>query len=188
MSRKSIAELLTEAAANLADNTTQQITAAKVRVLITDFLDCMKPAYGVIRQVAALVKAVTATPSAITPFDTAIAAVAPDFVNILASGAVQAVVTGVTTGRTTRFICDGTVEGQNNQTILIEVYKNGAPTGWSQTCRTTGVGRPESWNIVGLTYDTADVTFDVRVSGDAGNYTFSKVTLLCENVPVASFV
>jgi len=187
MTIRSILELLAQADANLPDNTTGQISPADVRNLIKDFLDTMSPAYGVI-QCSSSVEALTATAAAISPFTAILAATAGFFTANLTAGSVTRELNGIA-GASVRFTVNGDVAGANNTAVTVEVYKNGAPTGFRTTVATRGAANPVSFNIAGLTYNDTNATYDVRALTDTnGSYTFSNVVLLCEDVPVRSFV
>jgi hypothetical protein len=187
MTIRSILELLAQADATLEDNTTGNITPADVRNLIKDFLDTMSPAYGVITCTSS-VEALTATPAVISPFTSILAATVGYFTANLTAGSVTRALNGIA-GASVRFTLNGDVAGANNTAVTISIYKNGAPTGFQTTVATRGAANPVSFNIAGLTYNDTDAVYDVRAITDTnGSYTFSNVVLLCEDVPVRSFV
>lgn len=188
MARKSIAELLAQADATLPDNATQLITAAAVRNIIKDFVDTMAPSYGVITCASSVEVVPGGTPQVIAPFTAVLqASPATEWSANLTNGSVTRALNGVA-GNTSRVTVDGDVEGPNNNLVEVRLYKNGAYTGFSVSATTGGAGRPFGFNFLGLIYNDADATFDVRAVGDAATYTFSNVDLICENVPVRSFV
>lgn len=187
MTIRSILELLAEADANLPDNTTGQISPADVRTLIKDFLDTVSPAYGVISATSS-VEALTATPAVISPFTAILAATAGYFTANLTNGSVTRPLNGIA-GASVRLTANGDVAGANNTAVTVTLYKNGAATPFKTTVATRGAANPVSFNIAGLTYNDTDAVYDLRAATDTnGSYTFSNVLLLCEDVPVRSFV
>lgn len=186
MTIRSILELLAQADATIEDNTTGQISPADVRTLIKDFLDTMSPAYGVI-QCSSSVEALTATPAPIAPFTASLAATAGYFTANLTAGSVTRALNGIA-GASVRLTINGEVTGANNTAVTVTLYKNGAPTPFKTTVATRGAN-PVAFNIAGLTYNDTDAVYDLRATTDTtGSYTFSNVLMLCEDVPVRSFV
>lgn len=187
MTIRSILELLAQADATIEDNVVGAISPADVRNLIKDFLDTMSPAYGVISCTSS-VEALTATPAVIAPFSAILAATAGYFTANLTNGSVTRALGGVA-GASVRQTINGDVAGGNNTAVTVMLYRNGAATGFQTTVACRGAANPVSFNIAGLTYQDTDSVFDVRAITDTnGSYTFSNVVLLCEDVPVRSFV
>ena len=191
MARTSIQSLIAEATTDFADNTTQLITPAFLRNWATAFLDTMAPAYGMIQRITGVViAAVVGTPTLIAPYTATLATTAPDFTANLTNGSVTNVI-GTVPGKTTRITVDGMVEGANNNVVTVGIYINGAAAPFNQSVITNGTGNPVGFNFAGLTYQTVSAVIDVRVvavnAGSAGNYTFSNLSILCENVPVNAF-
>lgn len=188
MTIKSIVELLAEADANLPDNNTQLISAADVRQLIKNVCDTLSPAYGAIT-LESLAKALTTTPSAISPFLTNVAATAGYYANSLANGRVARwIATAGIAGATDFFIVTGGVQGPNNNNVLLEVYKNGVATGYKTSVTCSGAGDTQGFNIAGISYTASvDAEYEVRASAPAGNYTFIDVTIIVQAQPVRSF-
>jgi hypothetical protein len=189
MTIKSIVELLAQADTTLADNTTGDITASDVRTLIKDFLDTMSPAYGAIRLTSQVI-ALTGTPQTLAPFASVVAANAGYYTANLVPGNVTRLIASASLAGATDFvIIDGNVEGPNGDLVTISLYKNGAVTAYTTSVTTTGAGEPVGFNLAAISYTAApgDAVYEVRVSGDAGNKTFSNTTLLCQAQPVRSF-
>src|SRR5512139_1714072 len=92
MTIKSMNELLAQADATIEDNTTGNITPSDVRNLIKDLIDTLSPAYGAIGITTPVVFPLTATPTALVPFDTNLANVASHYTNNLAAGQVTRLV------------------------------------------------------------------------------------------------
>jgi hypothetical protein len=186
---KSIVELLAQADTALADNTTGDITPSDIRTLIKDFLDTISPAYGAIACTSST-ETLSATPQVIAPFTSALAAAAGYYTTNLTNGAVTRLIqTAGIAGATDFTIASGSVSGANNANVLVELYKNGAPTGYRCSVTCTGAGDAQGFNIAGLTYTASpgDAVFDLRATGPAGSYVFTNVTIVIQAQPVRSF-
>ena len=189
MTIKSMNELLAQADATIEDNTTGNITPSDVRSLIKDLIDTISPAYGAIGITTPVVFPLTATPAVLKPFDASLANVPSHYTNNLANGSVTRLVTSAGLAGATDFvIIDGNVEGPNGDLVTIALYKNGSPTPYTTSVMTTGASEPIGFNLAALSYTAADAVYEIRVSGDAGNKTFSKTSLICQSQPVRSFV
>jgi len=189
MTIKSMNELLAQADATIEDNTTGNITPSDVRSLIKDLIDTLSPAYGAIGITTPVVFPLTATPTALVPFDTNLANVPSHYTNNLTAGQVTRLVTSAgLAGGADFVIIDGNVEGPNGDLVTVALYKNGNPTPYTTSVMTTGAGEPIGFNLAALAYTDVDATYEVRVSGDPGNKTFSKTSMICQSQPVRSFV
>jgi hypothetical protein len=187
MPRTSIQLLLAEADAEIPDNAAQFVTPAKVRNLIKNFLDTLAPAYGAIQKPAAAVFALTAVAQVLNNWTAAIKVTAPEWVANLVAGTCQRVLNGVP-GTVTRVTANGSVEGANGANVTAQIFKNGAFTGFAITVNCTGVGDPVAFNVVGITSELADATFELRaLTNNPGNYTFTNLILACENIPPNAF-
>lgn len=190
MTIKSIVELLAQADATLEDNTTGNITPSDIRAIIKDFLDTISPAYGAIT-CSSDTETLSATPVVIAPFTSTLAAVTGYYVANLTNGTVtRQIASAGIAGATDFVLASGSVSGANNTNVLIELYKNGAPTGYKTSVTCSGAGDQQGFNIAGLTYSAApgDAVFDLRATGPAGSYVFTNVALVVQAQPVRSFV
>lgn len=186
MTIKSCLELLAQADATIQDNTSGDITAAEVRALFKDIIDTFMPAYGVIN-CTSRVETLSATPAVLAPFTSVLNATTGYYTANLTNGSITRSRQGAA-GCTDFLICDGAVEGPQNNLVNVSIFKNGAPTGFEASVTTQGAGRPVEFNIAAIAYSDTDPTYDVRVSGDTGNKTFVDVTLLAQAQAVRSFV
>ena len=190
MTIKSILNLLAQADSSFPDNTSQAITPALLRTFVKDFLDTMSPAYGVIR-LTSLLKALTSTPQPLSPFGSSVQATAGYYRTSVATGSViRDIQTAAIPGATDFVLLNIDVEGPNGNLVTVEFYKNGVSTGYKVSITTNGAGKPESINVAGLGYTdgATDAEWAVYVYGDAGNYTFTNGSLVCQAQPVRSFV
>ena len=191
MTIKSMNELLAQADATIQDNTTGDITAAEVRNLVKDFIDSVRPNYGVI-SCTSTVETLSATPQLLAPFTATNSLTVGAYTSNLTNGSVTRLVAGHTpplTGATDFITIDGSVEGANNALVTMALYKNGAPTGFELSMTTQGASRPVGINFAGLIYtdSSSDAVYDVRAYGDAGSFTFLNVLILCQSQPVGSY-
>lgn len=186
MTIRSILELVAQANATLVDNTQGDISADDVRNLIVDFLETMSPAYGVIGMTSDVVN-LTATPQVLAPWTAILSETVGYYVCNLTNGTVTRSRQGAA-GCTDFIIFDGEVEGPVNDIVRIHLYKNGAPTGYYTDVTCQGTARPIGFNVSAITYSDNDPVYDIRVSGDTGNKTFTDFRLICQAQPVRSFV
>jgi hypothetical protein len=185
--RTSIQLLIAEANAEIPDNASQLVTPAKVRTLFQNILETLAPAYGALAKAGPALAVLGAVPALINAWTTLIRQTAPEWSVNLAAGTAQRVL-GTTLAALSRITANGSVEGPNGANVTATLFKNGAATPFSVSVNCTGVGDPVSFNLTGLSYDILATTFDLRVStNNPGNYTFTNLVLICENVPVDAF-
>jgi hypothetical protein len=185
MTIRSILELIAQADATIEDNTTQQISAADVRNMIKDFLDTMSPAYGAILA-SSVVETLGAVPAVLAPFTSAPAATPGYYTTNITNGTITR--SSPVAGVTDFVIISGSVSGGNNNNVLLELYKNGAPTGFKASVTCTGVGDEQGFNIAAIMYTAGNAIYDIRATGPAGSYTFTDVSIIAQAQPVRSFV
>ena len=187
MARRSLAELNAEAQTSFADNNTGAITPALLRTFVTDFVDTMAPAYGAIQINTPQIKSLTTVDQLLDGY-TDYNSTAGTFLNAPATGEVTQVLNG-RPGCSTRFTFSCDVQGGNNADVTFTVYVNGSPTTFAVTASTSGTGNYNSISLVGLTYQTTDTVVSIRVKANAaGSFTFNNAALICEYVPVNSYV
>ena len=187
MARRSLQELRTQAQTDFADNTTGLITPTILRSYITDFVDTMAPAYGAIRIITPAIFTINTTDTIINGY-TNVATTAGTFTSTPASGNVTQVLNG-RPGCSTRitFSCD--IQGANNADVTFTIYINGNPSTYSVTATTTGATNFTSIYVGGITYETIDTVITVFAKSTvAGSFTVNNALLLCEYVPVNSYV
>lgn len=185
MTIKSCLELLAQADATIQDNTTGDITAAEVRALFKDIVDTFTPAYGGID--IATTETLSATPTVLAPATVQLVATPGYFTTNLVNGSVTRTM-GSVVGGTEQVVVNGEVEGANNNLVRVEVYRDGAPTGYFMDVTCRGAGRPVGFNIAGIIYHEGDATYDLRATGDAGSYVFTDVRMIAQAQAVRSFV
>ena len=187
MARRSLQELRTQAQTDFADNTTGAITPTILRSYITYFVDTMAPAYAAINITTPTVVAIAVTDTIINNY-TDVAATAGTFTTTPASGNVTQVLNG-RPGCSTRitFSCD--IQGANNADVTFTIYINGNPSTFAVTATTTGASNFTSVYVGGVTYQTLDTVVSVFAKATtAGDFNIDNALLLCEYVPVNSYV
>ena len=146
MPRKSIVELEAQAIATLEDNNTNNISPAEVRAMFLEFLNAIRPAYGVLRQ-----DSVAAQVYGLTPVKVA-------WNNASDSDPLQTT-SSAGNGRITRaekgtsvinFTMD--FESTNGRFITFTIYKNGLATPWRITANGAGAGNPVGVALTMLDY------------------------------------
>jgi hypothetical protein len=188
MTIKSITQLLSQADADIPDNTTGLVEPADVRVLIKDFLDTMSPAYGAI-SLTSQALTLSVSPLIVAPFSTNVRVTAGFYTSNLTNGTVTRLIASAgIAGATDFIIASGSISGPNNSNVRMEIFKDGVATGFVASVTCTGISDVQGFNVVGIAGKTgADAVYDLRASGPAGNYTFQSITLLAQAQPVRSF-
>jgi hypothetical protein len=192
MTIKSMLQLLAQADADLPDNSTRDISAADVRVLIKDFIDSITPAYGTL-QLSTQTKTLNATPSKIAPFSSSFGATPGYFTtNISDATVTRQVSTALIAGASDLIIISGAVSGANNANVLVRLFKNGVATGYLTSVTCSGAGDDQGFSLVGITYTDAgdgDAVYDLRASSSsAGSFVFSDINVVVQAIPVRSYV
>jgi len=178
MARKSLTQILADAAVAFPDNTTELITPAILRAWIGDFVAAIRPAYGLISLVSAA-QAVTTTPQ---PLVMNVSQLSPVIDYTLTPALSRAV--RLEPGMT-RITFNADVNGVNNQTVSFVLFKDGVDSGWRITVFMSAVTNTESVSLVAMVYSSSTATYELRVACTANaTLTFSNVILLCETVSV----
>ena len=188
MAIKSMVELIQQAETTLADNVTQDISAADVRLMIENVVDSLAPAYGSM-ELETKVQAIDATPTALTGWTFVVAEADTAYLcNLLAGTVTRKVTSAGIAGATDNTLVSGAVAGNVNDVVDITLYRNGAATSFGTTITCQGVGRPMSFQMNAWNYSTVDAVYDVRVSGSTGTATFSNVIIIARAIPVRSYI
>lgn len=189
MTIKSIAELLAQADATLADNTVGDISAADVRTMIKDFLDTIAPAYGAMTLTGPSAELLSPTPAVIAPWTTNNVATPDYYLVSAANGQITRLIAAAgLAGGTDLITVSGGVNGANNSNVTVELFINGAASGIKSSVTCSGGTDIVGFNFAGLRYNAVDTTYELRASGPAGTYNFSNVEMILQSQPVRSFV
>jgi hypothetical protein len=186
MTRKTIATLLAQADATLADNTTGDISAADVRDMIKDLINSIKPGYGAAGNDSLTIVGLGTTPRVIS-YNQLLAQTPEDFLVLLGAGQIQRLANGLPLSRT-RLSFQASVLAPAGNEILLSVYRNGIDMPGGVTISATGLGNPQSAVFQSLDVQPvpADPVYEVRASkitGAASDVEFTDVRLLLEVVP-----
>lgn len=184
MPRKSTNELIAQAAATLPDNVTELISAADVRLMVEDFINAIKPGYGVMYTPGPHVQVVNIAPSLLT------------FTNLINPNPTEVTVTPATGSilraerGTSRITLQANMNMAANRECTITLYKNGVVQPWQIKGYGSGATQPAAVNMVAVDYadPAADYTFQVSADVNGTSVTFTNVTAVLEIVAVNSFV
>lgn len=147
MTISSILAMKARALLDFPDNNVGQITPALLRNFFIDLLDTVSPAYGIIR-LASQVLNLSGVPVVVAPYISNFTETAGYFSNSLAAGQVTRTLNGAP-GSRVLVVAGGGVGGPGGREVLIQLYKNGLPTDFSQTVTTTGAGNRQSFSFTG---------------------------------------
>lgn len=184
MPRKSITELEAQAAANLPDNNVGSISPADVRVMFTDFLNAIRPAYGALQKTSPQTVNLGLTPVGVQ-YTTA----SDSDINQTTSSAATGVITRSERGTSTiNFNMD--IEAAANRFITATLYKNGVATPWRITTNGAGTGNPVGMALTAVDYADPAANYEVRLSAEAAgtSVTLSNGGFLLSVDPVNSYV
>jgi hypothetical protein len=185
MARKSISELLNDLLTSFPDNNAKFITPAILRQYFTDFLNAIRPAYGLLIRSTGVSQAVTVAPAPLVFTLSDVTAGLGEFTGNATIGELARNIPG--TVRLT-FSADLLPASNATRTVTYTIYKNGVPTVWRQSVTTSATGVTESVSFVALIYADAAASYQMYVSVDvAQSYTFSQMVWVAEVVPVNSY-
>jgi len=181
MARLSLQQVVNSAAVLFADNTTKQITPAKMRQFISELTTAIRPAYGYVSQVAPVVQALIPTPKPLVMTASTLSPVV-DFTCDPALCKVTRNDPGMTN---LTFTAD--IQGSANVTrqITFTLYRNGVATTWRTTKSITTATLTEGLTFSAIDYLNGVAEYQILVSSDA-NYSvsFSNAAPVAEVVPV----
>ncbi len=183
MPRKSIVELTAQAVASFPDNVTGAITPALLRSFCEDFLNAIRPAYGICQKTAPQTVNLGTTPAAI-----AYNSASSSDINQLTASAPLGKISRAERGTSTiNFTVD--IECQTNRFITATLFKNGVATPWRMTVNGAGTGNPVGMSLTAIDYADPQAEYEVRMSAEtAGTSTIlSNGTLLLSVDPVNSY-
>lgn len=183
MARKSFVELQADLLTSFPDNITGAITPLVLRTYFNNFLEAIRPAYGLISRPTPTSQTL-GTIDAPLVFDTGYVSDVPDFSTTPAAGTVTRLEAG-----TTRLTFNATVEAGNGRLINFTVYRAGVALPWKASVTAQGAGKPVDVSIAALSYLGSVAAYQIQARADtAGTVcTFSNMDLLCETVPVNAY-
>lgn len=161
MPRKSITELTAQALAAFPDNVTGLITPAALRTFCEDFLNAIRPAYGVLQKTTAQTVNLGTTPAAVQ-YTTA----TDSDINQTNSSPATGTITRLERGTSTiNFTMD--IEAAANRFITATLYKSGVATAWRTTMNGAGTGNPVGMALTAVDYADPAAEYEVRLSAEA---------------------
>ena len=183
MTRPSIVELSAAVDTAFPDNTSGLITPAILRAFLHDFLNAVRPAYGIVTLPASNIQTLGLTPQVIV-FTEASDSSAAETVSTAATGSVARTAKGTST---INFSMD--IEAANGRFVTFTIYKNGAPTLWRITGNGGGAGNPVSVALTAIDYADPAATYQIFATAeiDGVSTTLSNGALLVSADPVNSY-
>ena len=183
MPRKSIVELTTQSNASFPDNNTGAITPSLLRTMFNDFLNAIRPAYGVCQKTSPQTVNLGTTPASIQ-YTTA----SDSDINQTNSSAATGTITRSERGTATiNFTMD--IECAANRFITATLFKNAVATAWRTTMNGAGAGNPVGMSLTAVDYADPAATYEIRMSAEqAGTSTvISNGALIVGVDPVNSY-
>lgn len=183
MPRKSMVELEAEATTNLPDNTSGAISAADVRQMFLDFINAIRPAYGVLQKTAPQTVNLGTTDVSFV-YTTATSSDINQLTASAATGKISRTERGTSS---INFTMD--IECATNRFITFTLYKNGAATPWRMTVNGAGTGKPTAVSMTAIDYADPAAEYEVRAMADtaATSTILSNGSLILGVDPVNSY-
>src|SRR5574343_161661 len=183
MARKSFVQLQADLLTAFPDNITGLITPEILRTYFNNFLEAIRPAYGLLSRPNPTAQILN-TSDAPVVFDVGYVSDVPDYTVAQATGTVTRLEAG-----TTRITLNATIEAANGRLISLTLYKNGVATAWRASVTAQGAGKPVDMSIVALAYEGAQAIYQLQAKADTAgtSVTFSNMDMLAETVPVNAY-
>ena len=183
MARKSITELELQADATIEDNVSGLVSPADVRAMFKDFLNAIRPAYGVLQQ--------TGNPTqnlGLTPVKMQWNNAQDSDINQTNSSAANGRISRLERGASTINVTLD-VECTSGRFITATLYKNGAATPWRITGVGAGNGNPVGIAMTAIDYADPEAYYEVFLSAEVANTTtvISNGGMLLSVDPVNSY-
>jgi len=181
--RKSIVELEAQADATIEDNTTGAISPADVRAMFKDFLNAIRPAYGVIKQTGNPTQNLGLTPTKML-WNNASDSDINQTISSAANGSITRTERGTSTINVTL-----DVECASGRFITATLYKNGVATPWRITTVGAGNGNPVGMAMTAVDYADPEAYYEIFLSAEANNTAtiVSNASMILSVDPVNSY-
>ena len=182
--RKSITELELQADTTIEDNTTGAISPADVRAMFKDFLNAIRPAYGVLQ--------LTGNPTqnlGLTPVKMQWNNASDSDINETNSSAANGSISRTERGTSTINVTLD-VECTSGRFVTATLYKNGAATPWRITGVGAGTGNPVGMAFTAVDYADPAAYYEVFLSAEVANTAtiVSNGAMILQVLPVNSYV
>jgi hypothetical protein len=187
MARKSLQEVIAEAATVFADNNVGAITPLLLRTWIGDLIGAIRPAYCYLSRLGPTSQTPPASP-AVAPlvFDSGALSPVVDYSFTAATGTIVRSEKGTT--RFT-FTADISPTANANNLLTFTLFKNGVATPWKQSVMLTATGVTESVTLSAIEYLNGIATYQMQISASAAvAMNFSNMTFVAETVPVWEYI
>lgn len=158
--RPSIVELSAAVDTAFPDNLTGLITPAILRAFPHDFLNAIRPAYGLVTLPGSNVQTLGLTPQVVV-FTNSLDSSAAETTSTPATGSVARANRGTST---INFSID--LEAANGRFVTFTLYKNGAPTSWRITGNGAGAGNPVAVALTAIDYADPAATYQVYATAE----------------------
>lgn len=158
--RKAITALEAQADATIEDNTSGSISPADVRAMFKDFLNAIRPAYGVLQQ--------TGNPSqnlGLTPTKMLWNNAQDSDINETNSSAASGRISRLERG-TSSLTMSVNVACQSGRFITATIYKNGVATPWRVTATGAGNGNPVGMSVTMIDYADPAAYYEVFLTAE----------------------
>lgn len=183
MARKSMLELEADLTLFFPDNAEGLITPLMVRNYFLSLINAIRPAYGVLRQIADRIVTAGLTPVKLL-WESKYDSVSDQTLSSFTTGQVARLERGTST---INFTID--MECANGRFVTFTIYKNGAPTDWRTTANGGGAGNPVGASLTAIDYADPAATYSVFVTAEIAGLalTLRSGVLLVGVDPVNSF-
>lgn len=161
MARKSVVQLQADLSTSFPDNTTGLITPAVVRTYLNNFLEAIRPAYGLVSRTAPNTQTIGTT-DVVLVGQTASVSDVPDYVATAATCLLDRLEAGMT-----RITFNTSFECQAGRKVTATLYKNGSPTVWASAATGAGTGDPAVLSFSALSYDGGSADYQIQIKADA---------------------
>lgn len=181
MTVKTMSDLKLQAANDLLDNTSGQISPADVRNMIADFLDTLTPAYGAMTIGSGAGIALTlGTTAVILPWEAISSDTTAEYTCVTATGTIsRAGQSAARVSANTEVYCPA------GKYVTAQLYNGGVALPWRCTVVGQGATKPININLPAVLRSVV-ISLQVMVSADAANtaVTFKNGMFYVASVPV----
>jgi hypothetical protein len=183
MARKSFVQLQADLLTAFPDNITGLITPAILRNYLNNFLEAIRPAYGLLSRTTPNAQTLQLADAPIV-FETGYVSDVPDFTTTPATGTATRLAAGSTS---VNFNCSA--EGTAGRIVTVTFYKNGVATSWRGSGTLGGAGKPVEIAFTALVYEGAAAAYQLQAKCDTAGtlVTFSSMDALAQTVPVNAY-
>jgi hypothetical protein len=184
MSRKSVVQLIAQAAVDFPDNNASLITPAVLRGFLVDLLTTFSPAYSWLRNIGPATQTFGLT-STIVQMTSAFNSDPSQALAATPTNSLTRVERGTSV---LHFAAD--IESANNRFVTFTLFKNGVATPWSITANGLSAGNPVNVAMNAVDYDAAPGSiYTVRAVAEANgqSVTMTNMTMLLLIAPTRDF-